>query len=158
MQIAEIQGAAQRLRRRLGRYPDHFQQTFRTSSQELPSFAAAVLAAHAPLESGSVTVEQVVFTPKHMEALLTSYNLPLSYGRDWTITAAGQQESAALLEAALGDSIDFYFIPVPTRFQVFADHDEYATIFAATKGHLAKIATALTAAGFSQQDGYRREW
>ena len=158
MEIVETPGAAQRLRRSLERPGGYFQKTFRTPVKQLGAFAATVLGANAAIESGSVNVEQVVFTPKNLEALLADHRLPLSYGRDWTITASGQHETAALLEAAWGDGLDFYFTPRPTRFQIFADHDEYTTIFAATKGHLTKVTAALTGARFSRMDGYKRKW
>ena len=157
MQIADTPGASKRLRRTLGRSHAYVQQTFRTPLQELASFTETVIAAHAPLESGSVTVEQVVFTPTNLQALLTSHKLPPNYGRDWTITAAGPEEITALLEAAWSDALDFYFTPTPRRFHLFADHDEYTTIFAPTKGQVSKLATALTGAGFSRVDGYERE-
>jgi hypothetical protein len=126
--------------------------------QQLARFSATVVSGPSPVESGSVTLEQVVFTPKHLERLLTDRNLPPTYGRDWTIAAEGQQEIVALLEAALSDSLDFYFTPIPKRYHLFADHDEYTTVFGATKGQVAKVATALVDAGFSRVDGYEREW
>jgi hypothetical protein len=158
MQIVETPGASQRLRRLLRRSDGYFQETFRTPLQQLASFTRTVIAVHGPPESGSVIVEQVVFTPKSLEGLLTGYDLPLTYGRDWTITATGPEEISALLEAAWGDWLDFYFTPTPKRFHLFADHDEYTTIFGATKGHVSKLATALVSAGFSRVDGYEREW
>ena len=156
MEIVETPGASQRLRRALGR-SRYFQQTFRTPLRESTSFTRAV-AGHAPLELGSVTVDQIVFSPRNLEALLTKYNLPATFGRDWTITAAGPDELAALLEAAWGDPLDFYFTPTPKRFHLFADHHEYTTIFGATTGQVSKLATALLGAGFSRVDGYEREW
>ena len=77
-------------------------------------------------------------------------------GRGWTFTAEGPEEVAALLEAALGDSVDFYFTPTPKRHYLFADHDEYATIYGATKGRVARVATALVRAGFSRVERYER--
>jgi hypothetical protein len=158
MQIVETRGGIRRAHRALGRSGGYFQETFRTPLRQLASFSATVVAAHAPLEAGSVTVEQVVFSPKHLEALLTRYKVPLTYGPDWTIRAVGPKEIAALLEAAWADSLDFHFTPTPKRFHLFADHDEYTTVFGATKGHVAKLATALTSAGFSRVDGYERQW
>lgn len=158
MRIAEAPGAAQALRRKLARSQDYYQETFRTPSGQIRLFASTVLAAHTQLDAGSVTLEQVVFTPKNLEALLGKNDLPLTCGRDTTITASGAKESEALLEAAWSDWLDFYFVPVPSTFQLFADHDEYTTFFAATKGHLARIVTVLSAAGFSRVAGYRREW
>jgi hypothetical protein len=157
MQIVETPGATQRLRRSVG-HSRQFQETFRTPPKQLATFAATVLAAHAPIESGSVNVDQVVFTPKRLEALLSDHRLPLTYGQDWTITASGPQEATALLQAVWGDWLDFWFTPAPKRYHIFADHDEYTTIFAATKGHLAKVTAALANTGFSRVDRYEREW
>lgn len=158
MEIQETPGASQRLHRVLGRSRGYFQQTFRTPLKQLARFSATVVSAHSPVESGSVTLEQVVFMPKHLERLLTSRNVPPTYGRDWTITAEGQEDVVALLEAALSDSLDFYFTPTPKRYHLFADHDGYTTVFGATKGQVAKVSTALVNAGFSRVQGYEREW
>lgn len=98
----------------------------------------------------------MVFTPKRLQALLSVHSLPATLGRDWTFTAKGPEEVAALLEAPLGDSVDFYFTPTPKRYYLFADHDEYAVIYGATKGHVGRVATALVQAGFSRVEGYVR--
>jgi hypothetical protein len=158
MRIAEAPGAAQALRRKLARSRDYYQETFRTPARQARLFAATVLAAHPQLDACSVTLDQVVFTPKNLEALLGRNDLPLTCRPDTTITASGAKESEALLEAAWSDWLDFYFVPAPSTFQLFADHDEYTTFFGATKGHLAKVVTALSAAGLSLVRGYRREW
>jgi hypothetical protein len=159
METRETPGASQRLRRALGRRGAYFQQTFRTpAQQQLPRFSAAVVSAHSPIETATVTLEQIVFTPKHLDELLAARHLPVTCGRDWTITAAGYEEVASLLMAAWSDVIDFYFIPKPKHFHLFADHDDYTTIFGATKGQVAKVATALANAGFSRVDGYELHW
>jgi hypothetical protein len=75
-------------------------------------------------------------------ALLRSVGESPGIDRDWIIIAAGPEEIAALLEAAWGDWLDFYFPPSPKRFQLFADHDEYTTVFGATKGHVSIAAAA----------------
>jgi hypothetical protein len=157
MEIVETPGASQRLRRVLGSR-GYFQQTFVTPLDQLASFTMKVIAAHAPLVSAGVTVYQVVFPPKNLETLLAEHSLPLTYGRDWTIRATGPEEIAALLVAAWRDPLDFYFTPTPKRFHLFADHDEYTTVFGATKGHLSKLTTALSSAGFLRVDGYQRDW
>jgi hypothetical protein len=40
------------------------------------------------------------------------------------------KEIAPLLEAALGDWVDFLFVPVPKPFAIYADHDDYITLYA----------------------------
>jgi hypothetical protein len=154
MQIAETPGAGQRLRQALR---GQVQQTFETPLEQLDTFAATVLGAHAPVESGSVSLQQIVFTPRQLEALLTEHRLTAPPGEDWTITASGVDETAALLEAVWSDWVDFYFTPTPTRYHIFADHDEFTTIFAATSSDLAKVTMALRRVGFSPVHGYQRE-
>lgn len=158
MQTLEIPGAIQKLRRTLGKSKAYFQQTFRTPLRDLAAFSATMMAAYRTLESGSVNVEQVVFTPKNLEALLERHSLPPSYGHDWTITAVGPEEIKALLEAAWSDWLDFYFTPVPRHYYVFADHDEYTTILAPTKGKLGRAVTALDEAGFARVNDFERGW
>jgi hypothetical protein len=132
------------------------QLTFLTPLRQLPAFVKILLAASSPLRSGTITVEAVVFPPKHLEALLSSHSLPLECNAGLSITAAGLEEAEALLTAALGDWLDFYFRPDPSRFLLYADHDEYTTVFAARKGPLSRLETSLTDAGFQKVSGWQR--
>lgn len=61
-----------------------------------------------------------------------------------------------MLEAALGDWVDFVFVPVPKPFVIYADHDEYTTFYANTKSNLNRVAQALIAAGFEKVLDYER--
>ena len=97
-----------------------------------------------------------MFTPKHLEGLLSSHQLPLEYGNGWTIEATGAKECVELLEAALADWLDFFFLPQPKRFLMYADHDEYTTLFGARKGSLSRLTTALAAAGVEEIANYER--
>ena len=145
-------GSLSRLRRTA---QTQLQQTFITPLDRLPAFVNALLV-EGPLRAASLVVETVVFEPKHLDALLTARGLSLEYGRDLSVLAEGPDESEALLTAALGDWLDFYYRPDPRRFLLYADHDEYTTLFAARKGHLAKVAAALAAGGFTEVTGYVR--
>lgn len=152
MRIQATPGELKRLRRTAG----SFQRTFRTPLDRLPKFVAALLPAHFLIASASLTLDEVVFTPKHLEALLSAHQLQLAYGSDWTISATGRQESTALLEATLADWVDFYFRPEPKRFLLYADHHEYTTIFAVRKGMVSRVADALKAAGFAEVPDFVR--
>ena len=154
MEIRENAGELKRIQRTLAGFT---QRTFQTPLDHLPRFVAALLAGEPPIIAASVTVQQVVFTPQHLEKLLASYRLPLEYGTEQSIAAEGAQESAALLAAALADWIDFYFVPEPKRFILYADHDEYATLFAPRKGMLSLIASGLIDAGFKEVPDYIRD-
>src|SRR4051794_33050607 len=111
--------------KRLGRTPWRFQHTFQTPLDKLRPFVAEIVSALDPLQAGSITIDQVVFEPEHLIAMLSRYNLPPEYGHEWTISAEGQQEVQELLEAALGDWLDFWFVPTPKPFAIYADHDEF---------------------------------
>lgn len=151
MLIDLIPGALKRLRQRAG----PLQRTFQTALDRLPAFSACILEGE-PLRTGSVTIEAVVFPPRNLTALLAAHSLTVAYEPGITIVADGPQECMSLLTAALGDWLDFYFLPDPKRFLLYADHDEYATVFAGRKGPLSRIGTAMAQRGFSEIEGYVR--
>jgi hypothetical protein len=103
-----------------------------------------------------MTIDQVIFEPKNLINLLAMHSLPPQYGRDVAITADGKREAEGLLEAVLGDWVDFVFIPVPKPFVIYADHDEYITFYANTKSNLNRVAQLLTTAGFDSVRDYER--
>jgi|tagenome__1003787_1003787.scaffolds.fasta_scaffold20981095_4 hypothetical protein len=104
---------------------------------------------------GCLKIDQVVFEPKHLISLLDIYSIPPPYGDGTSITANNQAEVAELLEAALGDWIDFIFIPIPKPIVIFADHDEYTTFFADTRSSLNRVVTALFSQGFKEIRDYK---
>jgi hypothetical protein len=73
------------------------------------------------------------------------------------MAAESAAELHALLIAALGDWLDFAFVPSPKPFVLYADHDEYATFFANTKSYLNKVANSLKSNGFSSIKDYIRK-
>ena len=83
-----------------------------------------------------------------MHALLASQSLPPSLQRESSINVVGQQQVGALLEAALGDWVDFWFVPTPKPFVIYADHDEYTTFFANSKSNLNGVVEPLVKQGF----------
>lgn len=50
-----------------------------------------------PPGSGVVTIENVVFSPRNLEALLAAHRAPTVYRRDMTVTAADRHVVAASL-------------------------------------------------------------
>jgi hypothetical protein len=153
MKLSQLQGSLKRFRRT----PWRFQQTFQTPLKNLKPFVATISSALAPFGSASVTIDQVVFEPKRLIAVLSQHHLPPQYGREWCITAESQSEAEGLLQAALGDWVDFVFIPAPKPFVIYADHDEYTTFYANTKSNLNRVAQSLTAGGFVSVPDYERQ-
>jgi hypothetical protein len=152
MKIQATPGVLKRFRRPTGAY----QQTFRTPLERLPVFVAALLAGGPLITGAAVTLKAIVFAPQHLESLLAKHQLPLALGPDITITATGAEEVKTLLAAALADCVDFYFLPKPNRFLLYADHDEYTTVFAARRASVSRIASAMGVAGIADVPGYSR--
>jgi len=152
MIISRNKGSIKRFRRTPGR----FQQTFRTPLKTLRPFVKIIASALEPLRGGCVTMDQVVFEPKNLIGVMAAHSLPTYYGHEWSLTAEDSSETKSLLEAALGDWVDFLFVPMPKTFVIYADHDEYTTFFAHTKSNLNRVAQALTSKGFEKVIGYER--
>src|SRR5580693_7252222 len=111
MNVSDAPSALKQLRKASWK----FQQTFQTPLKKLEPFVASIVSTVAP-QTACVTVEQVVFEPKHMIDLLTRYSLPPRYGKGVSVTATGQREIKELLQAAFADWVDFLFVPSPKPF------------------------------------------
>ncbi len=144
------------LLKRFRNTPWKFQKTFLTPLKDLPHFVATILSTHESIQTGCVTVDQVVFDPKCLSAMLAKHSLSAQITRDFSITAHGRVEIAELLEAALSDSLEFIFVPTPKPFVIYADHDEYTTVYANTKSNLNSVVRPLLAQGFKTDEDYER--
>jgi hypothetical protein len=153
MTLSENPGALKQFRS----IPWKFQQTFMTPLKNLQNFVATIVSANPSLDAGCLTIEQVVFEPKHLIGLLTRYSFPPRYGHGLSLTAAGQQEVEDLLHAALSDWVDFIFLPEPQVFAIYADHDEYTTFYSQNRSNLDRITEALANKGFKAITGYERQ-
>jgi hypothetical protein len=136
--------------------PWKLQQTFITPHRNPQHFVAEIISACLPCRSGCLTLDQVIFEPTNLINLFKSYSISAQYGHGWSITAEGKHETEALLYAALHDAVDFIFVPKPTPFAIFADHDEFTTFYAHTRSNLNRVAEALTRGGFEAVPGYQR--
>src|SRR6266446_3074610 len=112
MTLSAISGSLKRLRK----VPWRFQQTFLTPLQNLQPFVATILSAREQIQGGTVTIDSVVFEPKNLNALLALHSLPPTLEGESSIQAAGHPETGSLLQAALSDAVDFWFIPAPKPF------------------------------------------
>jgi hypothetical protein len=127
-----------------------------TPRQRLPAFAEVLLRGSS-VESGYLFVDTVVFTPDRVAGVLAAHGLDGTSCTGSTITADGLGECRALLAAALGDDIDFFFVLVPRRFLLYADHDEYVTLFTHKRGELARLSEALIGDGVKEVAGFTRK-
>jgi hypothetical protein len=143
--------------KRLRNIPWRFQQTFLTPLGNLQPFVTTIVSARERTEAGTVTLDSIVFEPKNLNALLVAQSLPPSLHWESSIEASEHDESAALLRAALSDSVDFWFIPRPKPFVIYADHDEYITFFANSKSNLNGVVEPLLKQKFKPVD-YERSF
>jgi hypothetical protein len=138
--------------KRLRKIPWRFQQTFQTPLQNLRPFVETIISARQQVRSCTITVDSIVFEPKNLIELLTTKSMPPGLQHESSIQAEGDPEVGALLQAALGDSIDFWFVPAPKPFVIYADHDEYTTFFANSKSNLNGVVKVLLKTGFRKVD------
>lgn len=131
-----------------------FQETFVTPHENLQVFVSEIISARHPFESGCLTLDQGVFEPRNLISLLNGYSIAPRYGRGWSISATGPQEMEAVLYSAFRDAVDFIFVPRPSPFALFADHDEYATFYAHSRSNLNQILENLAARGFQPVRNY----
>jgi hypothetical protein len=151
MTLSEAPGAVKQFRKKAWR----FQQTFATPLRNLQAFVTAIVSGQ-EFQGGCLTIDQVVFEPKRLISLLDNDSIPPRFQHGTSITAHSQAEVSELLAAALGDCLDFIFTPVPKPIVIFADHDEYTTLFANTRSSLNRVVTALSAQGFKKIRDYER--
>src|SRR6478736_2355660 len=134
-----------------------FQTTFSTPLKSLDSFVSTILPDGDGFEKGAVTIDEIVFESRTLNALLAGNPVSGELSRDWSIYAEGKVRVRELLQATLSDWIDFLFVPTPKPFVIYADHDEYTTFYASTKSNLNRVVPALLSNGLNQTPNYQRE-
>jgi hypothetical protein len=135
--------------------PWPFQQTFKTPLKDLNRFVSTFLAPFS-FEKGAISTDEVVFEPRDLLHLLSSNSLPVEDQYHLTIQAEGQQAVADLLQAALGDWVDFVFVPSPEVLAIYADHDEYTTFYTRDNATLAAVSSDLEKSGYEAVPDYTR--
>jgi hypothetical protein len=156
--LGQTQGTLKAFRRTAEQF--QFQATFQTPLKNLRPFVRAIMLSPQPIQQGRVTIDQIVFEPKTVNALLAKCGIVPPEPRklqDRSRSASGKEEVEELLVAMLSDWIDFAFIPSPKRFLMYANHDEYATFFASRKSTLNQITAPLSAPG-TKEKNYRRNF
>lgn len=154
MRVLELPGTLKRYRKTAW----EFQQTFETPVKDLSYFVDVIMSAFPVIDGAQAVFEQVVIEPRFkLVPLYAKYSLSLKLDcKDTIIEAQGATESRELLEAMLSEWIDFFFLPTPRRFVIYADHDEYFTFLAHRKGQLSGVINALAAAKFRAVEYVRK--
>ena len=107
-----------------------------------------------PATEASVTIDQIIFEPKSLLELLMTRGIHTEDLMDANIRATGHADVLALLESRLSDWVDFLFVPSPNRFVLYADHDEWTTIFATNEVDLASMSAAMCSGSFEMITNY----
>ena len=153
MMAAHTPGSLKRFRRT----PWRFQQTFQTPLAGLDRFVATIFSEAEEIESATVTIDKYAFEPTGLQSLVPQASPVLTLGPDVSLTAENREEVLELLKLSSGNWVDFLFVPQPKPFVIYADHDEFATFFAASKSNLNRATGKLIGAGFEEVEGYQRE-
>jgi hypothetical protein len=148
MKLSATPGSLKRLRR----VPWRFQSTFLAPFLNLQPFVATVISGRKEIQNATITIDSVIAEPRNLNAVLANHALPPSLQRESAVEVAGNHEVGALLQAALRDSVDFWFVPTPKTFVFYADHDEYVTFFASSKSNLNGVVEPLLKQGFKAVD------
>jgi hypothetical protein len=140
---------------RLREQPFPFQQTYVTPLGELPRFVSTLLA---PFEvnEGALWIEQIIFEPKELIWYLRGRGFVHNEGQlnSAILQPENRAEACELLECVLGQWTDFAFIPVPKNFAIYADHDEYTTIFTASGEALSLVRSNMKLEAFKEADDW----
>jgi hypothetical protein len=140
---------------RLREAPFPFQQTFGTPLKDLSRFVRSLLAPF-EISKAAVWVETIVFTPNDLIDYLNAFGFSSDEGKlnRSIIQAENASEAATLLECVLSQWIDFAFIPSPKNFVIYADHDEFTTIFTLSKELLNSIRSDMNLQGFKEIENW----
>ena len=131
------------------------QRTFETPKKELQRFVKTFLAPFS-LERAVLETAQVVFEPDNLLKLADKYSIRVHNQWELKLEAVELFSVSELLEAALGDCVDFAFVLAPAAFAIYADHDQYITFYAPDEPPLAAVSSSLLAAGFVSEPQYIR--
>jgi len=135
--------------------PWRFQQIFLTPHKDLSRFVSVLLAQFS-LESGALSTDEVVFEPECLLELMATHSIHVANYWNLNLSVEGQKPIADLLEAALGDPVDFVFLPVPEFLAIYADHDGYTTFYCKDQSVLTDLVSELVQAGFEPISDYIR--
>lgn len=135
--------------------PWRHQRTLLTPRTRMSSFLSALFNIF-PVEQAVASTDQVVFQPDNVLGLLAKRELRPEDHWGFCVSASGASDAAALLAAMLTDWIDFVFVPSPASFAVYADHDEYLTLYTPSQSDLDLLVTDIEAHGFSFVPDYVR--
>jgi hypothetical protein len=132
------------------------QITFQTPLRDLERFVWTFVQLF-PIDHADLSTFEVVFEPVNLLRLLSKNSIAIKDPRKFDLQANEIQTAMSLLTAALGDWVDFAFVPTPTEFAIFADHDEYITFYTDHEIVLEKMNSKLKSAGFTIVKNYTRE-
>jgi hypothetical protein len=141
---------------RLREAPFPFQQTYVTPLEDLPRFVRSLLAPFV-FNQASIKIETIVFNPEDLIEYLKPHGINTDESKlnRATLTADDASEAAALLEQVLGQWIDFAFVPSPGTFAIYADHDQFTTIFTSSAELLSSLRKEMMAQKFKAVDDWQ---
>ena len=113
-----------------------------TPLSNLDWFVKEILSALGKLDEAGMMVSSVLSTTR-LSKFRGSCCVSSSVGDSPFHIVTVHEEIESLLFSAFSDPVDFSFFPVPKRFVLTADHDEYTTFFGMSKSSINKIVVPL---------------
>jgi hypothetical protein len=135
--------------------PWRFQQSFITPRKDLGRFVSTIMGPYS-VTKAALTTDEVVFEPSDVINLLASHSITLENCYKFTLQAEGQACVTEMLQVVLSNWIDFLFVPTPQSFVIYADHDDYTTLYLQSHLALTECVERLREAGFKAVEGYTR--
>jgi hypothetical protein len=71
--------------KQLAKTPWQFQRTLRTPVSSLQPFVSTILSSGPSLQSGRITIKELVFEPKRLIEVLTHHSLPPQYAKGTSV-------------------------------------------------------------------------
>ena len=109
-------------------------------------------------DGARAVIEQIVFDPEDLIAYLQTVGIKSDEGKlhEATLTAESRSEAETMLEHLFGDWIDFVFLPsLNAQFAIYADHDEYTTIFCKEFEAIESIRKSAREHGYKEVEDWR---
>jgi hypothetical protein len=141
--------------RRFKTSPWPYEKTLVTPRKDLVAYLSALLELF-PTVQGDVSTDEIVFEPDNLLKFLTARGISLDDYWSFCGSVSGAGDVQEMLAALLNDWIDFAFVPSSESFAIYADHDEFLTIYFSNEADLDRCFVHLRQRGFGFVEGYTR--
>jgi hypothetical protein len=135
--------------------PYAFQLTITRPLERLDEFIDGLLSNHL-VESAVICTDQIVFKPEHVIDMANASDFELPDCWDFKLSINSKKYVLSWLNACLRDWIDFLFYCNDSDLAIYADHDEFITIYLSSSAQFIKTLNYCNENQFVVHENYRR--